>query len=142
MKRPVLLAVTDGVADYAALVRALAASGERAGWLDLDPPAGSAPLDLEAAAAVGVLRAVAVDGNRVVTVKPIRGAAVLDDLLREQFRGCRLVLVRGGEEMVRLEADGDGWRLAAPAGRTVRQSTPELAASLRRPSFWKRLERV
>ena len=77
----------------------------------------------------------------VTTVKPIRGPAVVDDLLREHFRGCRLVLVRGGEGLPRLEADGDGWRLATPGGWAVRRSTAELVADLGRPAFWRRLGR-
>lgn len=139
-RRPVLLAVADTAAAYAGLLRALAELGGRAGWLELGAPAAP-PAGLEEAAAAGVLRAVAVGGQRVTTVKPIRGAAVLDDLLREHFRGCRLVLVRGGEGLVRLTADGGGWRLESPAGRSVQRSTAELLASLSRPSFWRRLER-
>lgn len=142
MKRPVLLAVDEGVTTYAALLGALAEVGERAGWLELDRTAPPPPAGLEEAAAAGALRAVAAGGNRVTTVKPIRGAPVIDDLLREHFRGCRLVLVRGGEGLVRLRSDGDGWRLAAPAGRVVRQSTSGLLASLRRPSFWRRLQQA
>ncbi|MFQ5350533.1 MAG: hypothetical protein ACE5EG_08845 [Thermoanaerobaculia bacterium] len=139
MKRPVLLAVAEGAAGYAALVGALAQAGERVGWLDLRSPAADPSPALEEAAAAGALRAVAVAGGRVTTVKPIRGEAVLDDLLREHFRGCRLVLVRGGEGLVRLEAVADGWRLVPPHREAVRQSTSELLAGLRRPSFWRRL---
>ena len=139
MKRPVLLAVDGDAAGYGALVRALAAAGERVGWLELGSPVAP-PGDLEQAAAIGALRAVAVGGDRVTTVKPIRGAAVLDDLLREHFRGCQLVLVRGEENLVRLAVDGDGWRLVPPQGPAVSRSTPELVASLRRPSFWRALE--
>lgn len=144
MKRPVLLAVDARASTYSALLTALAEAGERAGWLELGAPGVTPPESLEEAAVAGTLRAVAVGGQRVTTVKPIRGPAVLDDLLREHFRGCRLVLVRGGEGpdvegLVRLEADGDGWRLAPPSGRMVRRSTPELLASLGRPSFWRDL---
>lgn len=140
MKRPVLLAVTGVAAGYATLVGALAAEGGRTGWLELEPPDAAPPAALEDAAAAGVLRAVSVGGDRVMTVKPIRGAAVLDDLLREHFRGCQLVLVRGGEGLPRLEADGDGWRLSASPDRVVWQSTAELVANIRRPSFWRRLD--
>jgi hypothetical protein len=136
-----MLAVADGATAYSALLDALAAAGERAGWLEIDSPQVT-PGGLEEAAAGGVLRAVAVGPGRVTAVKPIRGAAVMDDLLREHFRGCQLVLVRGGEGLVRLEADGEGWRLAPTTGRAVRQTTPELVASLRRPSFWRRMGRL
>jgi hypothetical protein len=141
VKRPVLLAVGAGVTTYAELLATLRRAGVRIGWLELDQTPPPAVAGLEEAAAAGTLRAVAVGGRRVTTVKPIRGEPVLDDLLREHFRGCSLVLVRGGEGIVRLEPDGDGWRLRPPAGRAVRQSTAELLANLCRPSFWRRLER-
>ena len=139
MKRPVLLAVGEGAATYRGLLDAVAAAGERAGWLDLAASGESSPAGLEAAAAAGVLRAVAFGGGRVRVVKPVRGEPVLDDLLREHFRGCRLVLVRGGEGAARLEPEGDGWRLLPAAGAAVRLSTAELVANLGRPSFWRRL---
>ena len=100
----------------------------------------STPKGLEEAATTGVLRAVAVADGRVVSVKPVRGAVVLEDLMREHFRGCLLVLVRGGEDLVRLRADGDCWQLRTPAGAALRRSTTELLDSLGRPSFWRRLE--
>ena len=140
MKRPVVLAVARDAAAHAVLVEAVKAGGGRAGWLDLDPPPRPAPPGLEQAAAVGVLRAVAVADGRVTSVKPVRGEAVLDDLLREHFLGCDLVLVRGGEGLVRLDAEADGWRLTPPAGPAVGQTTSQLVGNLRRPSFWRRLE--
>ena len=140
MSRPVLLAVAEGATSYAPLLAGLVAAGERFGWLDLDAAPAPPPAGLEAAAAAGALRAVAVGGGRVMAVKPVRGAVVLDDLLRQHFLGCRLGLVRGGEDLVRLAAGEDGWRLTAPAGRVVRLSTAELVAKLRRPGFWRRLE--
>ena len=141
MKRPVVLAVARGAAAHVVLLEAVVAAGGRAGWLDLEPPPGPAPEELEQAAAAGALRAVAVADGRVTAVKPIRGTAVLGDLLREHFLGCALVLVRGGEGLVRLEGEGGGWRLTAPAGESVEQTTSELVANLGRPSFWRRLER-
>ena len=137
MKRPVVLAVDAAAAVYAPLLNALAKTGERAGWLDLQPAAAEGSSGLEEAAALGVLRAVSVGGGRVRTLKPIRGPAVLDDLLREHFRGCRLVLVRGGADLVRLEPQGDGWLLTSPAGGAVRRTTGELVAGLGRPSLWR-----
>jgi hypothetical protein len=133
------LAVRDTVRAYVGLLDALGLAGERAGWLELET-VEAAPAGLEEAAAAGVLRAVAVGGDRVVAVKPTRGGPVIDDLLREHFRGCRAVLVRGGQGLVELQPDGDGWRLKPPAGPAVRRSTTELVACLRRPSFWRRLD--
>ena len=140
MKRPVVLAAAAGAAAYGPLLEALAEAGERAGWLELGATEMTVPAGLGEAAAQGVLRAVAVGAGRVATVKPIRGEAVFDDLLREHFRGCRLVLVRGGEDLPQLEPASDGWRLRPPAGPGLRQSTAELVANLRRPSFWRRFE--
>ena len=141
MKRPLLLAVAEGVAAFSALLEAAAAAGVRTGWLELGAAPAPTPPGLERAAAAGVLRAVAVGGGRVASLKPIRGEAVLDDLVREHFLGCALVLARGAENLVRLEAEGDGWRLTAAAAGTARLTTPELLENLRRPSFWRRLER-
>ena len=144
MKRPVLLAVAAGAADFAELFEALAAAGERAGWLEVGA-AGDAAIaaaerrGLEEAAAAGVLRAVAVGDGRVTAVKPVAGEPVLDDLLREHFRGCRLVLVRGGGGLPRLGREGSLWRLDGADGSIVRATGAELAAKLRRPSFQRRL---
>ena len=139
MKRPVLLAVEAGASAYAGLLGALIADGERVGWLDLGRPRGAPPADLEEAASRGVLRAVAASGDRVITVKPVAGGLVLDDLLREHFLGCRLVLVRRGEGLPVLVPDDGGWRLAPPEGTAIRLSTSELVTNLRRPGFWRRL---
>jgi hypothetical protein len=115
----------------------------RAGWLDLAGEPGEsppAPGDLEAAAAVGVLRAVAVGrgprGGRSIAVKPLKGEPVLADLLREHFRGCALVLVRGEPAAPHLALDGDAWRVSPPGEAARAYSTAELVAALRRPRPW------
>jgi hypothetical protein len=81
----------------------------------------------------------------VVAAKPLRGEPVLRDLLREHFRGCRLVLVAGRgapQELPALEpATGDGYRVA-PSGEAASTCAPAtfapaaLAARLRRPRPW------
>ena len=90
--------------DCAALFAAAGALGLRIGWLELAPQAPPAPLppSLEQAARVGALRAVAIGGGRSVAVKPMRGAPVLKDVLREHFAGCALVLVRGEIDLPKL----------------------------------------
>ena len=152
---PHLLRVVHPVVKFEKLVAALRQAGERSGWLDLagvsDPPPVPLPDELAQAADRGVLRAVAVAGGRTVVVKPMRGAPVLRDILREYFRGCRLVLVRGDLEALTLEPEGEGWRIAGgsgddlpgedrpgddgvpddPRGRWL--STDHLVARLRRP---------
>ncbi|HEX5757872.1 MAG TPA: hypothetical protein VF121_01625 [Thermoanaerobaculia bacterium] len=134
MKEPHLLRVEEGPERFAALVAAARAEGIRVGWLEL--AAAPAPESLEAAAALGCLRAVAVWEGRAVAVKPMGGPPVLRDLLREHFLGCRLVFVRGEVDAPALAADGEAWRVA-PASSPVRTlTTPELVAALRKPHPW------
>ncbi|MBP1643216.1 MAG: hypothetical protein H6Q03_1885 [Acidobacteria bacterium] len=110
MKTPALVAVESGPEAFATLFASARKRGLRLGWLELapPPPLGGA---LEAAAAAGALRAVAVDGTRAVSVKPVRGAPVLRDLLREHFLGCVIVFVRGREGRPRLAPSPGGFRL-------------------------------
>ena len=91
-----------------------------------------------------MLRAVAVGEGMSAAVKPLAGPAVLADLLREHFRGCAAVLVRGG--LAPADApllapagapgdDADRWRVTLAAGaRTA--TTAELVTRLRRPRPW------
>jgi hypothetical protein len=147
LSRVHLLRVEEGPERFAALVAALAGAGMRAGWLELaaDLPGDSAagpdralpvPAGLAAAAAAGVLRAVAVGGGRSVAVKPLKGAPVLADLLREHFRGCAVVLVRGAAAAPHLVFEGDGWKVAPPGEADRALTTAELVAALRRPRPW------
>lgn len=133
MKSPHLLRVTDPPEIFAPLIEAARALGLRIGWLDLAAAVSPLPEPLESAAALGMLRAVAVGEGRTVAVKPLRGATVLKDLLREHFRGCVLVLVRGEMEAPTLEAEGEEWGLSQPERACRRLSTVELAESLRKP---------
>lgn len=141
MKEPHLLRVDAPAEHFAPLAAALAAEGMRLGWLEL-AAAPPEPLSIELAAALdlGVLRAVAVGPGRSLAAKPLRGAPVLRDLLREHFRGCRLVLVAGRgapPELPALEpADGGGYRVEPP-GEAARTLAPAaLATRLRRPRPW------
>ncbi len=131
-----LLRVTRPVVEFERLIAAARHEGHRVGWMEL-LPAAPAPLpeSLAEAAGAGVLRAVAVGGGRAVAVKPMRGAPVLRDLLREHFRGCSLVLVAGDVDAPLLEPDGDGWRLSA-GGAPSRRTTERLVAALRKPRPW------
>ncbi len=136
MKSPHLLRVADAPDRFASLIEAARVLGLRIGWLDLGGSVSPLPDPLESAAALGVLRAVTVGEGRTVAVKPLRGATVLKDLLREHFRGCALVLVRGDVDAPSLEADGDDWRLAPPGAASRRLTTAQLAESLRKPHPW------
>jgi hypothetical protein len=61
-----------------------------------------------------------------VAVKLLAGAPVLRDLLREHFRGCKAVLVRGEVEAEELRRVGGGWQV----GEAAAVSVEELIAGL------------
>lgn len=134
MKTPHLLRVEQGAAEYAPLFEAARSLDLRIGWLQLGESApGAVPPGLEAAAGEGALRAVAVGGGRTVAVKPITGAPVFRDLLREHFRGCALVLVFGGgtADLPSLSREGETYRVTS--GAVVRTfDAVHLAEALRR----------
>jgi hypothetical protein len=136
VKSPHLLAVDGDPEGFAPLIEAAHALGLRIGWLDLGVAVAPIPVPLEAAAALGVLRAVAVGEGRSVAVKPLRGAPVLKDLLREHFRGCVLVLVRGEIEAPSLRIEGEGWVVSPPGAGSRRYGVAELAGALRKPHPW------
>jgi hypothetical protein len=136
VKFPHLLRVDDPPERFAPLAEAARALGLRIGWLELGATAHPVPPVLEAAAGLGVLRAVEVGEGRTVAVKPLRGAPVLKDLLREHFRGCALVLVRGAIEVPSLRIEEEGWIVAPPGAASRRYSVGDLAAALRKPHPW------
>lgn len=153
--KPKLLRVEAPVVQFGPLIAAVRQNGGRVGWLDVAPNAapeapGPVPKDLEVAAEQGVLRAVAVGGGRSVVLKPMRGEPVLRDLLREHFRGCVLVLVRG--ELPNQERDvaelvpagqdtaTDHWTITRPDHPPRRFTLEELVKALRRPRPWGRDE--
>lgn len=140
-----LLRVTREADAFAGLIRALGETGERAGWLELAAPS-SVPAELESAAGRGVLRAVAVGPGRSVAVKPLKGEPVLKDLLREHFRGCRLVLVRGDlasaktDPVPGLEPRGEDWLVTREGAESRAMTTDQLIAALAKPRPWNRTE--
>ena len=134
MKTPYLLRVEDSPEAFRSLIEAARSQGIRFGWLDLGAPPAPVPEVLRAAAEEGVLRAVLVGEGRAVAVKPLRGAPVLKDLLREYFQGCALVFVRGELDAPALTPDGDGWRISPPGLASRRSSTEDFIASLRKPN--------
>jgi len=136
VRSPHLLRIEDAPDRFAPLIEAARALGLRIGWLELGAAPAPIPESLETAAALGVLRAVAVGESRVVAVKPLRGRPVLRDLLREHFQGCALVLVRGEIDAPTLRTEGDSW-IVQPSGAASRSYTAEhLAAALRKPDPW------
>lgn len=141
MKSPHLVRVEEGPGSFDRLLAAIWALELRAGWLELDGPVEPVPASLEAAADLGVLRAVSTGAGRTVSIKPRRGAPVLRDLVREHFSGCALVLVYAGAGeapgLPALRRDGEGWRVTPPApGAELPLSTDQLAGRLRRPRPW------
>ena len=137
MKAPHLLRVEESPETFAPLIEAARALGLRIGWLELGGKGHPVPPFLEVAAGLGVLRAVEVGDGRTVVVKPMRGAAVLEDLLREHFRGCALVLVRGEVDSPTLQAEGEEWRVALPGLASHRVTAAQLAGLLRKVRPWK-----
>ncbi|HEX4495300.1 MAG TPA: hypothetical protein VIE43_06495 [Thermoanaerobaculia bacterium] len=137
MRAPHLLRVEESPEKFAPLIAAARALGLRVGWLELAGKAHPVPPFLEVAAGLGVMRAVEVGDGRTVAVKPMRGAAVLEDLLREHFRGCALVLVRGEVDAPSLAAEGEGWRFTLPGVAPRLLTTDQLASFLRKAHPWK-----
>ncbi len=132
MRPPHRLRVEVSAGHFQALFEAARRGGVRIGWLEFSEPAP--PESLGTAARAGALRAVAVGREGSVAVKGRRGQPVLDDLVREHFAGCRLVLVLGGAaDAPLLEPAEEGWRVAGAEGRSVLWSTEELLARLGRP---------
>jgi hypothetical protein len=135
-----LLRVEFAATDCTALFAAASALDLRIGWLELAPqaplvptaPPAPLPPSLEQAAEAGALRAVAIGGGRSVAVKPMRGAPVIKDVLREHFAGCALVLVRGEIDLPKLEREGEGWRVRLDED-SRKYTTEQLARALRRP---------
>jgi hypothetical protein len=136
MKVPHLLRVEGDPLQFASLIEAARSLGLRIGWLDLDGAPTPIPETLEIAAGLGVLRAVAVGEGRSVAVKPLRGAPVLKDLLREHFQGCALVLIQGSVEAPTLSSEGEAWIVAPPGAASRRYTAEALAATLRKPHPW------
>ncbi len=128
MKRIHLLRFDGDPSQLGPLVDALRADGGRTGWLDL-ALADPVPPSLVVPASLDFLRAVAIGEQLTVAVKPMRGAPVQRDLLREHFRGCRVVLVAGEVDAPALTVEGDGWRVGERG-----YTTDELVATLRKPS--------
>lgn len=141
-----LLRIERPMVEFAKLVAALRQEGFRVGRLEMAPTAGGGkpapvPESLGEAESLGVLRAVSVGGGRSIAVKPMRGEPVLRDVLREHFRGCRIVLVSGPASEARdsvplLERGESSWKVSLPRGETKRYTTQELIAALRRPDPW------
>jgi len=133
LRRPHVLGVSRDAEAFERLAAAMVEAGLRLGWLDLrETP--QAPPALAAAAELPTFRAVAAGAGRSICVKPLHGPPVLDDLLREHFLGCGLVLIAGAvPTLPGLEPEGaDRWRVSS--GSTVRElATADLVRALRRP---------
>jgi hypothetical protein len=144
MRRIHLLRVEGEPEVYAPLLAAAAAAGLRVGWLEL-ATAAPPPESLRSVLAAGGDRAVAVGEGWTLAVRPRKGAARLRELLRQQFLGCTLVLVRGELETPAplVAASDDGWwRVVIPGGTARRFGLDELVAALRQPRPFAPIEPV
>ena len=68
-----------------------------------------------------------------MSVKPVRGPSTLPNLLREHFRGCQLVLVRGAVEAPEISRATDGWTIREGTGEVRTFTTEALSKALRKP---------
>jgi hypothetical protein len=127
------LRVTQPSDAFRTLFAALEEHGERAGWLELGASAAAAA-PVEASLEAGAWKVVAVSADSSVAVKRRRGPAVLRDLLREHFRGCRVVLVRGDADLPTLRWCGAEWELVGGDGECRRLDTAGLVRALRSPT--------
>ena len=135
MKAPALVAVDRTPESFASLFAAAHEAGVRVGWLDLASEAAP-PAELAAATSAGATKSVAAGRGRCLVLKPVAGAPVLRDLLREHFLGYALVLVRGREGKPSLAPEGESFRLDdAGATRARLLSAPELLRELCRPRY-------
>ena len=137
MKRIHLLRVDpeSNVEDFRSLIDAVRTDGGRVGWLVWRPheqTSGGGPT-------AGLLRHVEVDAVGSVARKPRLGPAVLRDVLREHFRGCRVVLVAGAGVGDLAEVNGlapsEGGVRVGSDGSAREMSAEDLAARLRSPKF-------
>jgi len=138
MKTPVLLAVDGPAEAYAPLFSAAKEAGLRIGWLAMNAPVDPPP-PLQAPPLLEAFRAVAVGEGRSIAMKPMKGRAILRDLLREHFLGADVVLVTGLALVPRLAARESGWHLTESATASRVYTTEELLVRLRKPSLrWKK----
>ncbi|MDA8018566.1 MAG: hypothetical protein MPN21_14090 [Thermoanaerobaculia bacterium] len=140
MKRIHLLRIEPGMDPslWEPLLAAVHSDGGRAGRLRWHP--GRPSEDEALALASGFLRSVEVATNGALVRKPRTGPPVLTDILREHFRGCRVVLVEGEASeglaaIPRLEPTANGFRLDLD-GAQLALSAIELANRLRRPRLF------
>ena len=133
MRRIHLLRVAEEAEVYRPLLVAAGEAGLRVGWLELQAPPPPPPT-LSGALAAGSERAVAVGESWTLAARARKGPARLRELLRQQFLGCTLVLVRGEADAPLLVAADDGmWHVTIPGGSERRYGTDQLAAALREP---------
>ena len=133
MRRIHLLRVAEEASVYEPLVRAAAAAGLRVGWLELPAPSPPPP-ELRAALDAGSDRAVTVGESWTLAARPRKGPARMRELMRQQFLGCTLVLVRGEADAPLLAPAGDGgWRVTIASGKDRRYGVDQLVAALREP---------
>ena len=111
MRTPVLFAVSGDASEFETLFAAARERGAKVGWLELDADAAGRPTPA-GPPFTGAFRTVEVSGRWTVSTKPRKGPAILRDLLRENFLGADVVLVRGSDLFPKLSRSDDGWQLS------------------------------
>ena len=137
MKRIHLLHVVEPADVFESLIQAASNVALRIGWLDyatLEPPQS-----LASAITAGAFRAVSAGGRTTIAAKTRRGPARERDLIREYFRGCRLVLVAGDTTAPLLRTRELGWVVVPADGRELEFTTASLIEALRRPDLFSSL---
>lgn len=133
MRRPHLLRVADPIESFSALVERACAAGLRVGWLGLEEP--PMPPVVDAIVATGVSQCVLAGRRQTLTARARRGPPVLEDLLRQHFLGCDVVLVHGQVDLPALERGESGWRVTSIEGRQRQLGDDQLLAAFRRASW-------
>ena len=132
MKRVRIYRVSAPPSAFAPLLEAACAAGLRVGWLSICEPEPPAPLS--AAIVSGATRTAMAGERLTLTARRRRGPAVLEDLLRREFAGCRVVLVDGEVEAPHLQPVPEGgWSITGPAGEELAADPSRLVAIWQRP---------
>jgi len=131
MKRPHLVRVEAPIESFATLIARARSAGLRVGWLALAEP--SVPPTVAAIVDGGVSQCVVAGERWTITARTRSGLPVTQDLVRQYFLGCQLVLVSGDIELPTLQPDATGWQLVSADGRRRSFDDDQLLALFRRP---------
>ncbi len=132
MKGKRCLRTEAAIEELAPLIERARADGLRIGWLALEEP--TVPPQVGSVLEAGATRCVVAGARRTLAAQTRHGGAVFDDLLRQHFLGCDVVLVRGEIELPALQRQGAEWCVVQLDGRSTRLDLEQMVAWLQRPS--------